>query len=516
MVVFEQALAKTPQVPEVGVVTDALGSLSADVLVIMVQEGCQSAEGLRAAFGERLAAVLDTGDFRGRASEMLWVHLPDQAIKRILLVGAGSVSRRGLEALREAAGCAARCVRDAGLQRMILAWPSTWVWSKGDPGVEAIAEALAEGALLSVYRLDGYRTRLDEGLNRLEGVLVWSLPESEPMVVLGVERARVVAESVAIARTLILHPGGHLPPLRLASEVRRLCEPLGLNVRVLDREALKAGGYGAILAVAQGSHEEPCLIEIEYQGSKEAAPIALIGKGITFDSGGIGIKPSKGMEKMKYDKAGGAAVIATIIAAARLGVPWHIVGVVAAAENMPSETAARPGDVITTLSGLTVEFNDTDAEGRMVLADALTHALRHWQPQAVIDAATLTGTVTYALGRDIMGVMGNHEELTQRILEAGERGGDRGWPLPLDDTFDDMLKSEIADLLNYPGSAASCITAGSFLKQFINNTPWVHLDIAGVAWAPNDSPHRPKGPTGAPIRMLLELLGRWRPLAPTH
>ncbi len=269
---------------------------------------------------------------------------------------------------------------------------------------------------------------------------------------------------------------------------------------------MEALGMGALLGVARGSEEPPKFIIINYQGDRESnRPIAIVGKTITFDTGGISIKPSERMEQMKYDMSGGAAVLAAIKAAAQLKIPVNVVGFLPATENMPGGNAMKPGDVVKTLSGLTVEVINTDAEGRLILADALSYALRS-RPSAIVDLATLTGACTVALGRNAIGLLGNHPGLLERVKAAGEASGERVWELPLWEEYFDQIKSDVADIKNVGGRGAGTITAAAFLRKFVDDTPWAHLDIASTAWADEPRPYTPKGATGVGVRLLVQFL----------
>jgi leucyl aminopeptidase len=296
-------------------------------------------------------------------------------------------------------------------------------------------------------------------------------------------------------------------PSRLAEEAKKIGSEHNMQVSVLERSDIEKLGMGAFLAVAKGTVEPPKFIVLEYEGAKrKGRPVALIGKSVTFDSGGISLKPSDNMEQMKYDMSGGATVLGVMRVAAQLQLPLNIVGFLPATDNMPSGTAIHPGDVVTSLSGKTVEIINTDAEGRLCLADALTYALRH-KPIAMIDLATLTGAVVVALGHHAIGMMGNDAKLTAEIQKAADDTGERVWPLPLWDDYFNQIKSDVADLKNTGGRPGGSITAGLFLKQFVGETPWVHLDIAGTSWnGEGPRPYIPKGSTGIGLRLLVQYL----------
>jgi leucyl aminopeptidase len=302
-----------------------------------------------------------------------------------------------------------------------------------------------------------------------------------------------------------MQPGNVCTPTYLADRARELAERHGLEITVLDRAAMRAEKMGALLAVAQGSVEEPRFIVLEYRGGGDAPPVALVGKGVTFDSGGISIKPAASMEEMKYDMSGAAAVLGTFELLGRLRPAINVVGVVPATENLPSGTAVKPGDVVTAQLGKTIEIVNTDAEGRLILADALSY-VRRFKPAAILDAATLTGAVVVALGHHAIGLMGTDEGLLGEVRAAGERAGERCWPLPLWDEYRELLKSEIADLKNSGGRSAGAIAGGWFLREFAEGAPWAHLDIAGTAYTDSEGPHQAKGPTAIGVRLFAEFL----------
>jgi leucyl aminopeptidase len=318
-----------------------------------------------------------------------------------------------------------------------------------------------------------------------------------------------VAAATNEARALIELPGNIATPERLAAEARKLAKLEQIQVRILDERGLRRERMHALIAVGQGSAAKPRFIVVEYRGTADMdRPIVLIGKGITFDTGGVNLKNSKNIENMNYDKSGGVSVLAALRAAATLGLPLNVVGLVPAAENMVSGSAMRPGDVIRTRAGKTVEINNTDAEGRLVLADALDYA-RKYRPAAVIDIATLTGACVVALGEETIGMLGSSEQVKSRLVAAGETVHERVWELPLWDEHEQEMKSEIADLKNSGGSAGGAITAAAFLRPFVGDAPWAHLDIAGPAWAKTAKGYVPKGATAAGTRLLIQFLRDW-------
>ncbi len=450
-----------------------------------------------------VSELLEADDFRGRAKQSLLLY-PRGAVapRRLLLLGLGKREAVTAETVRQASAIAAQKARELQVS----------AFNMGADGSiplppEVTAQAFAEGLELGAYRYTRYQTGLTpEQRFAVEGATVFVSGAVE-QVRAGIARGQVLARGVAFARDLANAPGNAVTPAVLGEEALALGERLGLQVTVLDKAQLTEQGFGGILAVGQGSANEPRFIVMEYGSAAEGKPtICLVGKGITFDSGGISIKPAEGMENMKMDMGGAAAVFGAMQAAAELKLPLHVVGIVCSAENMPGATSFRPGDIVTTLSGKTVEVLNTDAEGRIVLADGLHYAQRY-NPAAVVDLATLTGAIQIALGPHAIGMMGTSQELADRLVRAGEASGERVWQLPLWDEYREMVKSEIADVKNRVGRPAGAITAGAFLAAFAGEMPWAHLDIAGTAWV--DRPARPyqsRGATGVGVRLLIELL----------
>jgi leucyl aminopeptidase len=316
-------------------------------------------------------------------------------------------------------------------------------------------------------------------------------------------RGQAVAAAQNYARELAVRPGNIVNPRYLADEASRLGEELGLRVTVLDAAGIGTEGMEALLAVAAGSDEEPRFIILEYSGAADARPLVLVGKGVTFDAGGLSLKTAQSMESMKHDMSGAAAVLGSLQAIAQLGLPAHVVGIIPAVENLPSGHALRPGDVIKSRSGKMIEVLNTDAEGRLILADALSYAARY-EPDAMVDIATLTGACVVALGHEATGLMASDQGLAGELQAAADRAGERVWPLPLWEEYRELIKSEIADIKNTGGRAAGTITAAMFLREFAGSVPWAHLDIAGTAWAEKAGPYQPVGPTGVGVRLFTE------------
>jgi leucyl aminopeptidase len=464
-----------------------------------------------------IATALDSGDFRGKADESL-VLFAGGAIpaKRLLLLGLGDEAGLDAEALRRAAGTAVGQAAARRAERVGLLVPAA-----RRVRVAAAVQALAEGAVLSGYRFDAYQGEREDAPGEV-GAVALSLERAGDVrsARAAARRGVILAESQNLARDLSNEPANALPPAVFARRAQQVSREVGLRARVIDVAEMKRRKMGGILAVGQGSDNPPRLIALEHgargtrgrgaRGSARRRTVCLIGKGITFDAGGISIKPSSGMEEMKHDMSGGAAVVGALRACALLKVPLHVVGIVAAAENLPSGKAYRPGDVVTTASGKTIEVINTDAEGRVVLADALHYAVEEYAPQAMLDLATLTGACVVALGKWATGLFGNNERLIEHVRRAGETTAERAWPMPLWKEHRKQMRSEVADIKNTGGREASSSTAAAFLQDFVGDTPWVHLDIAGTSFTSKASPYQRRGATGVGVRLMLEVLSRWR------
>jgi leucyl aminopeptidase len=364
-----------------------------------------------------------------------------------------------------------------------------------------------EGCLLGLYQFNAYRTEKREEIKEVQQITLVDRAEGKIAEVAGGSRTgQVLADATNFVRDLCNHPSNVVTPSRLAEEAKTIAKEFGLTCKVIEKDEAESIGMGAFLGVAKGSLEPPKFIILEYRGGKKKeAPVVIVGKSITFDSGGISIKPAEKMEQMKTDMSGGATVLGTMKALAQLKLPVSVVGLLPATENMPSGTAVKPGDVVRAMSGKTIEVINTDAEGRLVLADALSYAARY-KPSAVVDLATLTGACVVALGNRATGVMGTNPRLIERLKRAGERCGERVWELPLWEEYQDQIKSDVADMKNVGGRGAGAITAAAFLQKFVDDYPWAHLDIAGTSWNDDARPYAPKGATGVGVRLLVQWL----------
>jgi leucyl aminopeptidase len=451
---------------------------------------------------DAVAGLLVPGDFSGRAGQTLLLY-PRGTIapKRLLLVGLGKREKATAETIRRESATA---VKEA--QKLKVAAVTVAVNGELQLEPEVIAQAFAEGIELGAYRFWRYRTGLSEAQTfEVEQATVFTKTGERTSV--GLATGQAIARGVNFARDLVNGPGYAMNPPALGEEAIRLGRRGGLKVTVLDMAQLTEQGFGGILAVGKGSEHEPRFIVMEYGQAKAGTPtICLVGKGLTFDSGGLSLKPPEAMETMKSDMGGAAAVFGAMQVVAELKLPLHVVGLVSSAENMPSSNAYRPGDIVKTLSGKTIEVLNTDAEGRIILADALYYAQRY-NPDAIVELATLTGAIIIALGSHATGMMGTSQELCDKISRAGEVTAERVWQLPLWDEYHQMVKSEIADLKNLAGRPAGSITAGAFLAAFVGDFPFVHLDVAATAWA--DRPNKPydtQGGTGVGVRLITEFL----------
>jgi len=452
------------------------------------------------ALGGVLNRLLAVGDFTGKRDETAVVY-PSGPTARVLLVGLGKVEDIDRSAIRRAAAVAAKRARAIGVPRAAFHLPPE---SRGRVSASEAGQLIAEGLEQGMWQYTEMKRR-DEDSKK---------PQLERMDILATDAVNELREGHrvgaaigaghAFARGIQVLPGNICTPSYLAKTARELAQRHGFEVTILDKAAIVREKMGALLSVAQGSAEEPRFIVLEYKGAG-GAPVVLIGKGVTFDTGGISIKPAQNMEDMKYDMSGAAAVLGTFEALGRLKPKVHVVGLIPSTENMPSGTAVKPGDVITSHLGKTIEVINTDAEGRLILCDALSYA-RRYQPAAVIDIATLTGAIVVALGHTAAGVMGSDEKLVEEVRAAGEKAGERAWPLPLWEDYRDLMKSDIADVKNAGGRPAGSISAGWFLREFVDGFPWAHLDIAGTAYSDRDDPARVKGPTGMGVRLFTEFV----------
>ena len=479
-------------------------------LVVNLFEGAKpggATSAVDSALGGLIKAAIASGDFTGKRNETLLLYTSDRIrAERVLVVGLGKKKEFSLELARQAAGTAARKLQSLGVGQA-----STVLHGAGAGGLDTgeAAQAVAEASVLACYRFDQYRSAAAKK-TLLRKLTVVEFDRSRlPAIRTGLKTGLQIADATSVARDLVNHPGNTATPSYLARTSRAVARKFGLECRVIDEAGMKRLGMGAILGVTAGSAEPARFIILEYNKKARGKPIVFVGKGVTFDSGGVSIKSSGGMEDMKCDMSGAAAVIGAMQAVAGLKLPTRVVGLIPATENLLDAKAYKPGDVLVTMAGKTIEIINTDAEGRLILADALAYAQR-FKPAAIVDLATLTGACVVALGHHAIGMIGNDEKLAGRVRQAGERTGERVWQLPLWNEYTDQIKSTIADMKNTGGRPAGTITAAALLAEFVGDYPWVHLDIAGTAWSGKSKPYVPKGGVGVGVRLLTNLARSWK------
>jgi leucyl aminopeptidase len=476
---MDTSLTRTP-------VTD----IESAALIFLEMEGSPT-EALRTHF----QFAYDSGEISGKSMELTLLHqAPGFKAARILVAGAGKRERFGLPELRNVVAAAVRHLKGKKIKEATLAL---------DAGATAEQVAAAvDGAILGDFEPEALKTEKSTLLEKFTVNVASGGPEMEQAI----GRGRILGEAQNFARDVASEPPNQLTPIAMADRARQMAAEFGLGCEVLDQDRMKQLGMGALLGVAQGSAAPPALILLRYtpEGGQKVPHLGLVGKGVTFDTGGISIKPSEGMEKMKFDMAGGAAVLGAMRAIAQLKPKIPVTGIIPAVENMPGSRAQRPGDIVRSLSGKTIEILNTDAEGRLILADAITYA-KQLGCTHLVDAATLTGSIVVALGHVNTGVFSNDDPFCGRWMNAAQAEGDRMWRMPMDDEYKELLKSVNADLQNIGGRAGGSISAAWFLREFAGDTPWIHLDIAGTAWLDDAKTWMPKGATGIPVRSFVHL-----------
>ena len=490
-----------------------------EVVVVNLFEGVDHPGGatgaVDAGVGHQITAMIATGDITGAFKEIVVFPSFDRIPgNRVLVVGLGKREAFTLDRVREVSAAVAVKVRDMGLKTFATIVHGAGV---GDLDLGEATEAVAEGALLGLYRYTEHKTEVDK--KKIEGFTIVNRDKKNADVIRdAVHAASVVATSANFARDLINAPSNEKTPRLFVEKVREAAKQAGAKLTVLDEKQLEKEGFGCLLGVAKGSVEPPRFLILEHAGGGKGKPVVLVGKGITFDSGGIALKPleapgSDPMWVMRYDMGGAAAAVGAVLAAARLKLPLNVVALAPLTENMPSGSAQKPGDIVRSYGGTTVEVLNPDAEGRLVLADALGYAQK-LKPQAVVDLATLTGAIKVALGKHAAGLFSNDAALAKRLEAAGAATSERVWPLPLWDEYDEQIKSDFADVKNTGGRSAGSIAAAKFLQKFAGDMRWAHLDIAATAWietAP-DSPKKaylPNGASGYGVRLLVRMLRDW-------
>ena len=462
------------------------------------------------ATGELISHLLNNRDFRGKLNETILIPTYHKiSPKRILLVGLGKSESFTLDKIRQAFGTASRVIQSKQLSSFSI-FPGKY----NDVSMEDTVRSIVEGVILSLYNFTIYKNLKKEEKCDLQSFSLLIADKTILGKVKAIAKsAQTIAEAVCFTRDIVNMSGSDATPTFLANKAREIAKKTDIKCTILSKPDLKRIGMGGVLSVSRGSSEEPKFIILEHKTSKKGSDtVVIIGKGVTFDSGGICLKPGKDMDLMKGDMSGGAAILGTFMAISHLKPSVNIVGLIPCTENMPNDVALKPGDIIKCLSGKTVEVINTDAEGRLILADALSYA-KKYKPDAVIDIATLTGSCVVALGTFASGMFGNNDVLKERIRKAGETCYERVWELPIWEEYHELIKSYIADIKNVGGRYAGSITAACFLQKFVEDFPWVHLDIAGTFFAEKDTPYIRRGATGVGVRLLIQLLQNWKTLS---
>ncbi len=492
---------------EIKVAAGDIAKIEAGAIIVNLFEGTEHLAGATAridkALGGAISQLISQGEIKGKLKEITVIHsLGKLPASRVVVVGLGKQAELTVDKIRGVVADTCRLLRQKNVESI-----ATVAQGAGRAIAAAdAAQAIAEGALLGVYSFRRYLTKAAEHGEIKQLTIVAANKAQLPALQQGYHKGRILAEATNLARDMVNEPSNYMTPSDMAAMASRLAKTYGLKISVLEREQMQELGMGALLGVAQGSREPPKFIVLRYQGGGgEGTDIALIGKGITFDSGGVSIKPSEGMGEMKGDMAGGASVMAALSAIAQLKPRINVMAIVAATENLPGGSAFKPGDILTAMGGKTIEIISTDAEGRLTLADALGYAKKQGAKR-IIDVATLTGACRVALGDFCTGAFTNNQELVDKVVAAGAAAGERIWQMPMYEEYKEQNKSQIADIQNTGGRLAGAITAAQFLAEFAGDTPWVHLDIAGTSMSEKERNYLLKGATGVPVRTLVNLV----------
>jgi len=493
---------------EIKVVAGDIAKTKADAIMVPFFEGMERPEGdiatMDKALDGAISQLISQGEIKGKLNEITIIHsLGKLPAARAVIAGLGKQQELSQDKVRGAIAKACRLLRQKEVSSI-----ATTAQGAGIAGItpEGAAQAITEGALLGIYSFRRHITREAE-YGEIKQLLIVSSDESGlPALEQGCHQGKVMAEAANLARDMVNEPANHMTPTHMAEMAKKLAATCGLELTVLEREQMQELGMGALLGVAQGSRQPPKFMVLHYRGDDSGEiDVALLGKGITFDSGGISIKPSAKMDEMKGDMAGGAAVMAAISAIAQLKPKINVMAIIPATENLPGENALKPGDVLTAMSGKTIEIISTDAEGRLALADALGYA-RKFNAKSIVDVATLTGACVIALGTVCTGAFTNNQELVDKVIAAGAGAGELIWQMPMYDQYKKQNKSNVADIKNVGGRDGGAITAAQFLAEFAGDTPWVHLDIAGTSMTDKEENYLVKGATGVPVRTLVNLV----------
>jgi len=489
---------------EIEVIVGNITKIDAGAIIMGFFDGMERPEGDLAVIDEALdgaiSQLIGQGEIKGKLNEVTVIHsLGKLLAARVVVLGLGKRDELSCDRVRMAVGGACRLLQQRGISHAATVALGAGI------SVDVAAQAVTEGALLGSYSFRRHMTKEAEHGELKQLTIVEADETKLPLLQQGSYKGRVLAEATKLARDMVNEPANYMTPSRMAEVAASLAQTYGLELEVLEREQMRELGMGVLLGVTQGSRQPPKFIVLHYRRDDSAQiDLALVGKGITFDSGGISIKPSEGMEEMKSDMAGGAVVMAVISAVAQIKPKINVVAIAPCTENLPSGEALKPGDVLTAMNGKTIEIISTDAEGRLILADALSYANK-LGAKRIVDVATLTGACHIALGNDCSGVFGNNQELVDKLIAASVDAGELMWQLPLYEQAKEQLKSEVADIKNVGGKWGGAITAAHFLAEFAGNTPWVHLDIAGTSLSEKDRGYIVKGATGVAVRTLVNL-----------
>ena len=493
----------------VTVTTGEISSVSTPALVVNLFKGVTQPGGATGAVDKALdgaiSRLIQEGEIKGKQGDICMIHtLGKISADRVVVLGLGAADKFDAQVVRQVSGDVVRYLRQRGISRAV-----TIAHGAGLGGLEpgASGQAIAEGALLGNYRFGTYFSEGEDGRVIFEELIIMDRdPEIATAIGSGVAAGQVAAEGAMLARDMVNEPANVMTPTQMAEVALRVADSEGLLVTVLEADQMREMGMGALLGVAQGSDQPPKLIVLSYQGDPDnpANNLGLVGKGITFDTGGISLKQAGGMEAMKGDMAGGASVVAAMQIIGGVKPKINVTGIIAATENMPGGSAQRPGDVVRAMNGKTIEVINTDAEGRLVLADALCYAC-HQGLNRLVDVATLTGTMVTTLGKACTGIMGNNQPLIDQVMAAGQEAGEKYWQLPMFDDYKDLIKSDVADMKNTGGRQAGSISAAFLLAEFVGDAAWVHLDIAGTSTSERTKGYQVKGASGVPARTLARL-----------
>ncbi|MFC1956093.1 leucyl aminopeptidase [Chloroflexota bacterium] len=492
---------------EVKIIIEDIAKIKAGAIIVNFLEGMESLEGdiatVDKALNGTISQLVKQGEIKGKLNEITLVHsLGKLPAERVVVTGLGKQQDLTTNKVRGAVAETCRWLRSKGVDNI-----ATVAQGAGINGIsiENAAQVVTEGALLGLYSFRKYITEKEDEHGEIKHLFIAGNDKDKRLLEQGADKGKILAEATNLARDLVNEPANFMTPGQMAETARQLAKSYGLEVNVLERDQMKKLGMGALLGVAQGSQQPPKFIVLNYKGNNSSeVDLALVGKGITFDSGGISIKPSERMAEMKGDMAGGASVMAAITASARLKLKINVTAIIPATENLPSGSALKPGDILTAINGKTIEVLNTDAEGRLILADALGYA-KKLDARFIIDVATLTGACWIALGDICTGAFANNQDLADKLIAAGVEAGEFIWQMPMYDEYKQQIKSEVADIKNIGGRHGGAITAAKFLAEFINDTPWVHMDIAGPSQSEKERGYLVKGASGVPVRSLVNL-----------